>query len=407
MSGNGNGGDTRLEESAAGLSATATASRRAPGWRLVVSGPVAELHLVGDWLAQETGLRPAGSERRVLDEAGAATRVRIDASALGRWDSALIVFLQRLREAARAARGDAGGVELDESGVPEAARRLLALATERDGTSPSAAARTAMPMLVRLGHSSIAAWQETIAVSALVGETTMRSGAVVARPLRARAGDTLELMREGGAGALGIVAIVNGLVGGILAFVGAVQLRRFGAEIFVADLVGIALVREMAAIVTAIVMAGRTGGAYAAQIATMQGNEEIDALKTLGIPVHDYLVMPRVVALVAMMPVLYLYACAVGLIGGLVVAVSILDLTSGAYIEETRRAIAGKQFLIGLAKSVVFGALVALAACHIGLRAGRSAAEVGRAATSAVVAGIVGVIALDAVFAVCTDALRI
>ncbi len=215
------------------------------------------------------------------------------------------------------------------------------------------------------------------------------------------------MMREAGASALVIVTIVNALIGGILAFVGAVQLGRFGADIFVADLVGIALVREMAAVMTAIVMAGRTGGAYAAQIATMQGNEEIDALKAFGIPVFDYLVMPRIIALIAMMPLLYLYACAVGLLGGLVVSISVLDLTATAYLEETRRAITGMQFAIGLTKSVAFGALVAFAGCYIGLRAGRSAADVGRAATSAVVAGIIGVIALDALFAVCANALKI
>jgi phospholipid/cholesterol/gamma-HCH transport system permease protein len=196
-------------------------------------------------------------------------------------------------------------------------------------------------------------------------------------------------------------------VGGILAFVGAVQLRRFGAQIFVADLVGIAMAREMAAMMTAIVMAGRTGGAYAAQIATMQGNEEIDALKALGIPVFDYLVLPRIIALVAMMPLLYLYACAVGLLGGLIVGMAVLDLTPAAYLEETRRAVSRVQFAIGLTKSVAFGALIALAGCHIGLRAGRSAADVGHAATSAVVAGVIGVIALDAVFAVCANALGI
>jgi phospholipid/cholesterol/gamma-HCH transport system permease protein len=217
----------------------------------------------------------------------------------------------------------------------------------------------------------------------------------------------LLLMREAGANALIIVAVCNGLIGGILAFVGAVQLRRFGAQIYVADLVGIAMVREMAAVMTAIVMAGRTGGAYAAQIATMQGNEEIDALRVLGIPVHDYLVLPRVLALVAMMPLLYLYACAIGLLGGLAVGMATLDITPLAYLEETRRAVAGRQFLFGLTKSLAFGALVALAGCHIGLKAGRSAADVGRAATSAVVAGIIGVIALDAVFAVCADALGI
>jgi phospholipid/cholesterol/gamma-HCH transport system permease protein len=217
----------------------------------------------------------------------------------------------------------------------------------------------------------------------------------------------LQLIREAGAGALGIVAIVNGLVGAILAFVGATQLQRFGAGIYVADLVGIAVVREMAALVTAIVMAGRTGGAYAAHLATMEGNEEVDALNALGIPVFDFLILPRIAALVAMMPLLYLYGCAVGLLGGLIVSVTVLDITAAGFLEQLQGAVGGTQFAIGLAKSIVFGALVALAGCHIGLNAGRSAADVGRAATSAVVAGIVGVIALDAVFAVCANALGI
>jgi len=155
------------------------------------------------------------------------------------------------------------------------------------------------------------------------------------------------------------------------------------------------------------VMAGRTGGAYAAQIATMQGNEEIDALKVLGIPVRDYLVMPRVMALVAMMPLLYAYGCAVGLVGGMIVTVSTVDVSSSAYIQETQRAITYTHLLIGVTKSVVFGAVVALAGCYIGLRAGRSSADVGQAATSAVVVGIIAVIGLDWLFAVCADALGI
>ena len=225
--------------------------------------------------------------------------------------------------------------------------------------------------------------------------------------LRSRKGDVLQLMREAGANALAIVAITNVLVGGILAFVGAVQLRRFGTQIYVADLVGVASAREMAAIVTAVVMAGRTGGAYAAQLATMQGNEEIDALKALGIPVRDYLVMPRVIALVAMMPLLYVYACAVALVGGLFVTVSTVDVTVAAYIHETQRAVTHTHILLGVVKSIVFGAVVALAGCYIGLRAGRSSAAVGQAATSAVVVGIIAVIALDWLFAVCANALGI
>jgi phospholipid/cholesterol/gamma-HCH transport system permease protein len=201
------------------------------------------------------------------------------------------------------------------------------------------------------------------------------------------------------------VALANFLVGVILAFVGALQLEQFGTEIYVANLVGIATAREMAAIITAIVMAGRTGAAYASEIAAMQGNEEIDALRTLGVSPYEYLVLPRVVTLSAVMPFLYVYACAVGIVGGLAIAVGMLDMTATAYIEQTRGAIAGKHFVIGALKSVCFGALIGIVGCHIGLRAGRSASDVGRSATSTVVVSIVGIIVIDAVFAVCADVL--
>jgi phospholipid/cholesterol/gamma-HCH transport system permease protein len=378
-----------------------------PSWHLERRGSEAVLQISGDWIARETGLRDAAMLRRVLTETDGAVRLCFETSGLGRWDSALVVFLQTLHGAVKArAAGSGSLIQLDETGLPEAAHRLLVLAAETD-PAQLAAAPPAESLLERAGREAIARWAEGVAISALIGETVLRSVAALRGRVRTRAADVLLLMREAGANALIIVAVCNGLIGGILAFVGAVQLRRFGAQIYVADLVGIAMVREMAAVMTAIVMAGRTGGAYAAQIATMQGNEEIDALRVLGIPVHDYLVLPRVLALVAMMPLLYLYACAIGLLGGLAVGMATLDITPLAYLEETRRAVAGRQFLFGLTKSLAFGALVALAGCHIGLKAGRSAADVGRAATSAVVAGIIGVIALDAVFAVCADALGI
>jgi phospholipid/cholesterol/gamma-HCH transport system permease protein len=374
-------------------------AQAAPAWRIERRGAAAELYLSGNWIARETGLRDHAAIERILAEAGPARRLGFATEELGRWDSALVAFVQVMRQAAQSR------IELDETGLPPAARRLLALAA--GGGEAQEAVRPAPSPLERVGTRTLARWAGITAATALIGDTVLRSLAALRGAVRTRAIDVLLLMREAGASALMIVTIVNGLIGGILAFVGAVQLRRFGAEIFVADLVGIAMVREMAAVMTAIVMAGRTGGAYAAQIATMQGNEEIDALKALGIPVFDYLVLPRIVALVAMMPLLYLYACAVGLAGGLVVGMATLDITPLAYLEETRRAISGTQFGLGLVKSVAFGILVALAGCHIGLRAGRSAADVGRAATSAVVAGIIGVIALDAVFAVCANALGI
>jgi phospholipid/cholesterol/gamma-HCH transport system permease protein len=378
-----------------------------PGWRLERRGLDVELWLTGDWIARETGLRDSATVREILAAANRAARLHFETRGLGRWDSALITFLQALRRLAGPEAGTERQIELDETGLPEAARRLLALAAESSLAPPTDVSPAGASFLTRTGRRAISRWSEAVAIAALVGETVLRGRVALGGRVWTRAVDVLQLMREAGAGALIIVTIVNGLVGGILAFVGAVQLRRFGAEIYVADLVGIAMVREMAAVMTAIVMAGRTGGAYAAQIATMQGNEEIDALKAFGIPVYDYLVLPRIIALVAMMPLLYLYACAVGLLGGLIVGIATLDLSAAAYLQETRQAVGATHFVLGLIKGLAFGALVALAGCHIGLTAGRSAAEVGRAATSAVVAGIIGVIALDAVFAVCANALGI
>jgi phospholipid/cholesterol/gamma-HCH transport system permease protein len=221
---------------------------------------------------------------------------------------------------------------------------------------------------------------------------------------RMRAVDLLGNLRDAGPSALAIVSTVNFLIGAILAFVGAVQLRKFAADIYVADLVGLALVREMAAVMTAIIMAGRTGGAYAARIATMQGNEEIDALQVIGIPVSDYLVLPSILALVFTMPFLYLYGCLVGMLGGFVVSFAMLNITGPGYLNETLKAVPLDQFAFGFVKSIAFAILIGVTSCQIGLKAGRSAADVGLAATRAVVTGIVGVIALDAIFAVLADA---
>jgi phospholipid/cholesterol/gamma-HCH transport system permease protein len=374
------------------------AALKGSGWSARDQGSDLVVVLTGDWIARQTGIEATAAER-LLAKKSAGT-MSFDATQLGRWDSALIVFLWALR--AKAAKC---GVAFDQSGLPQPARRLLAL-TPID-VVPAATPPLHEGLPDRIGRQVIAGWSEIVEVLVLVGETVLRS----VPALRGRAGmlfaDVLDCAWEAGIAALPIVTVVNVLVGGILAFVGAVQLRRFGAGIYVADLVGVAEVREMAALMTAIIMSGRTGGAYAAHIATMQGNEEIDALRVVGIPVYDYLILPRVAALTCMMPILYLYGCAVGILGGFVVAVLTLDLGPATFIEQTRSAVNGYQFLLGLSKSIVFGAVVAFTGCRVGLRAGRSAADVGRAATTAVVIGIVSVIALDALFAVCANALGI
>ncbi|PKU23048.1 ABC transporter permease [Telmatospirillum siberiense] len=366
------------------------------GWVAEVDGDHATITLSGDWIARISGLE-ADAVPRILST-GAHT-IAFEGSGLGQWDSALIAFLSSLRDAART-----GGIALDEEGLPASARRLLALAS---GTIPPATRAKGKSLLVRTGLRGLGFTAEAAEVAALVGAACLRGGAAIRGRSLMRGTDLLSCMRDAGAAALPIVTVVNVLVGGILAFVGAVQLRRFGADIYVASLVGIAVVREMAALMTAIIMSGRSGGAYAATIATMQGSEEIDALRAVGIPLFDYLVLPRILALTGMMPILYLYGCAVGIFGGFVVAVATLNLSPMSFIEETRSAISGSQFGLGLAKSLTFGGLIAIAGCRVGLRAGRSAADVGQAATTAVVASIVGVIVLDAIFAICANALGI
>jgi len=240
-----------------------------------------------------------------------------------------------------------------------------------------------------------------------LGEVLLAAGGALFGRWLYRQEDMARVLADVSAKAVPIVLVVNFLVGAILAFVGAVQLVKFGAGIFVADLVSIAVAREMAAVITAVVMSGRTGAAFAAELAAMQAHEEIDALAVLGIRPMSYLVLPRVLALVVMMPLLYVYGCMAGLLGGLAVSAGMLDLGPAVYLDRTFLALSPSHFLLGVTKAVVFGALVALAGCFYGLRARRDAAGVGIATTRAVVAGIVGVIAIDAVFAVCANALDI
>jgi len=265
--------------------------------------------------------------------------------------------------------------------------------------------RVRMLTLAKLGWLAISRFERWQHVAALVGEVILAAGQLLRGQAKMDRGDVIDVAQASGAGALPVVTLVNLLVGAILAFVGAVQLQKFGAGMFVADLVSIATVREMAAVITAVVLSGRTGAAFAARLATMQGNEEIDALKVMGVSPIEFLVLPRVLALTLMTPLLYVYACGVGLGGGWLVGVGMLDLSTAQYWDRTAEALSINHFVLGGTKSVVFGALVALCGCYHGLRAGRSAAGVGQATTAAVVSGIVGVIVVDAVFALCAYAL--
>jgi phospholipid/cholesterol/gamma-HCH transport system permease protein len=354
--------------------------------------------LSGDWTVGSPEIAPAAGE--AWFSRSDLKAILFDSRGLGRWDSSLLVYLGGLRRDAVAR-----SIRFDDSGIPLAARRLLALLPAQNA-APAAPPRHPH-LLERVGVAAIAGGSELSAVTELLGGQVLQTGAAVLGRARMRPVDLVTCLYDAGIAALPMVALVNVLVGGILAFVGAIELRRFGADIYIANLVGIAQVREMAAVMTAIVMSGRTGGAYAAEIASMQGSNELDALSVLGIPIQDYLILPRVLALTLMTPLLYLYGSFVGILGGFAVAVTMLDISPALFIAQTRGAVGMDQVVFGLTKSFAFGALIAIAGCRIGLKAGRSSTDVGHAATSAVVVGIIGIIMLDAVFAVCANALDI
>jgi phospholipid/cholesterol/gamma-HCH transport system permease protein len=244
-------------------------------------------------------------------------------------------------------------------------------------------------------------------VFAFTGELALSIARLIRGRAKIRSSDVWDVIQECGWKALPIVSLISLLVGLILAFMGAVQLRMFGAQIYVADLVGIGMTREMGAVMSGVIMAGRTGAAFAANLGTMQVNEEIDALRTLGVSPTDYLVLPRITALVLMMPLLCVYADFMGLLGGMVVCVGAFDISFKQYLNQTLQALTLTHISIGIFKSIFFGIIVAVSGCMQGIHCGRSAAAVGQATTSAVVISIVYIVVADGIFALITNVLGI
>lgn len=357
------------------------------------------LRLYGDWSAGCIPVSPRKVEEQLT--AAQASRLVFDTTQLRSWDSGLLTFLLKIKSLC--ARLE---VAFYEDNLPPGARRLLAMAADRPGRSQEVG-RKPPALLERVADRAISAGRMVMDMLAFLGEATVAFGRLLRGRARFRGVDLWEIMRECGASALPIVSLISLLVGMIFAFVGAVQLSMFGAEIYVASLVGISIVRVMSAIMTGIIMAGRTGASFAARIGTMQVNEEIDALSTLGISPMEFLVLPRIIALTLMMPLLCLYADLMGILGGLLVGVTMLDLNVMEYLEMTKNTVRLKDFWVGLFHSGVFGVLVALSGCLRGVQCGRSASAVGDAATSAVVTSIVNIIVATAVITVICNILGI
>jgi len=369
------------------------------GWATEIRDGDLVLILSRDWTEASFNAAELEATQALLAQ-GTWKSIRFDSTGIGSWGSSLLAFLSSLRGVARLRH-----VRFDDSGLPAPARQLIQLIPE--DVPPMNTPQRHVGVIARLGESVLDAWTEVLSTTALLGQVLLRTYAGLHGRARMRMTDLLQCLTEAGVAALPVVALVNVLVGGIMAFVGAIELRRFGADVYIANLVGVAEVREMAPIMTAIVMSGRTGSAYAAEIATMQGTEELDALRAIGIAVEDYLVLPRVIALSFMMPLLNLYAAAIGILGGFCIAIVMLHISAQTFLEQIGDAVSITEVMLGIVKSIVFGAWIAIAGCRIGLRAGRSSSDVGHAATTASVAGIVGVIVLDAIFALCANSLNI
>ena len=315
------------------------------------------IHLGGDWKL-ENKLPDTGEVQKQLESGPKAARVSFETQSLAGWDSGLLIFLIKIID--HCARKN---INVDKGGLPQGVQRLFDLATavpERMGARREVEREA---FFARVGESALVFWHSTKEMLAFIGEATIAFGMLLTGRAKFRSHDLFLTIQECGAAALPIVSLISVLVGLILAFVGAIQLRMFGAQIYVADAVGIGMVRVMGAIMTGIIMAGRTGAAFAAQLGTMQTNEEIDALQTLGISPMEFLVLPRMLALMLMMPLLCIYADLMGILGGYIVGVGMLDISSMQYYNQTKAAVSLTNISIGLVHSAVFGVLVALSGC--------------------------------------------
>jgi phospholipid/cholesterol/gamma-HCH transport system permease protein len=349
------------------------------------------IRLSGAWSLK--GGLPSIAE--VAQPLGSAARVSFDTRGLTAWDSSLLTFLTKVIELCRKKR-----IEADLAGLPAGIRRLLELAEAVPERKGARRHEVKEALLERIGETTIDTAASTVATISFLGEMTAAFGRFITLRARYRAWDLMLQIQECGAQALPIVTLISFLVGVILAFVGAVQLKQFGGQIYIADLVAIGMLREMGAMMTAVIMAGRTGAAFAAQLGTMKVTQEIDAFVAMGFPPMEFIVLPRVIALTLMMPLLCLYADFVGVLGGAAIGVGMLDLSWTTYYLETTRAIRLGDMFGGIFKSAVYAVLIGFFGCLRGLQCGRSASAVGDATTSAVVSGIVASIVACGILAV-------
>lgn len=329
------------------------------------------------------------------------SHINIDGSNLKEWDTALLAGVLTVIQTAKKKN-----IPFQTKKIPPQMQQLLNLALTVD-RKPQEKKHTHLPFLDQIGVYGINIYNSTKKGLSFIWQTLnsvgrLLNGRAIMRPI-----DFLFALENAGWKAVGIVSLISFMVGLILAFVGAVQLKLFGAQVYVASLVTIAMTRIMGAIMMGIIMAGRTGASYAATIGTMQVNEEIDALKTMGIPVTDFLVLPRFLALIITMPFLTMWADFMGMLGGGIVSILMLDIAPQEYIKYSINAFDVTNFLVGVFHGLIFGCVIALCGCYYGINCGRNADSVGVATTHSVVSAIVWMIIMTGIITLLCEVIGI
>ncbi|MGD0571996.1 MAG: ABC transporter permease [Sedimentisphaerales bacterium] len=348
------------------------------------------IKLSGDWQIS-AGLLSTDEVTSQLNSHLDVAQINISVSQELKWDSGLISFLLKLTREC-----EHKNISVAREGLPQEAQKLLSLALkihEKGISSPNASES----FLEKTGEKVLQIIESLRSGLEFLGDIAVSFGRLITGKSYFRWDDFMLIVQRCGVETLLLVSLISLLVGMILAFVGSIQLKVFGAQIFISDMVGIAMVRVLSAVMTGIIVSGRIGASFAAELGMMQTNEEIDALKTLGVSPVEFLVIPRILALVIMMPILTIYADLMGILGGFIISAGMLNLNPIEYLNHTQQAIKLSYVWVGLIHSIVFGVIVAVAGCLRGIECERNAAGVGIATTSAVVTGITGIVIATAI----------
>jgi phospholipid/cholesterol/gamma-HCH transport system permease protein len=370
--------------------------------RITRENGVSKVLVGGAWNLRATRRPNTAKVIRELESSGEVRQVRCIPEQLGPWDSSLLLFLSELDAWCHSHRV---ALELEE--LPEGVSSLIELAKAVPEQETGRGDSHRHSFFYELGQWAIDVSTGLVAAARFVGECVLSFGRILSGKGKVDWRLFWLSVQECGSQALPIVGLISFLTGLILAFVASIQLRQFGAGIYVANLVAVAMAREMAGIMTGVIMAGRTGAAFAAQIGSMKVSEEIDALDTLAISPMDFLVSPRVAALFLMMPLLCFYSIFIGIAGGAVVGLGILQISLEQYWNQTLGSMGLSDIITGVGKSAVFGVIIALTGCQRGMNCQNNAAAVGNAATSAVVLAITWIVASDAIIDVILDFLKL